>query len=504
MTNKENKGKVYLVGSGPGDVSLITLKAIECLKKADAVIYDYLANPELLNYCKSDVVKKYVGKRAGHHSVKQDNINSVLLDFSTKYKNIVRLKGGDPFVFGRGGEEVQTLSDNNIDFEIVPGITAGVAVPAYAGIPVTHRDCGPVLSFVTGHERKGKENSQVDWKGLANVKGTVVIYMGVTGLPNICQKFIENGRNPETPVALIRWGTYANQQTITGTLNNIAVIAKEKGFKPPALVVIGEVVKYRKDFSWFEKKSLFGKRILIPRTRVSNSEMKDKLVDLGAEVIELPVVSHEKVLMSDPEKFVSQIRNSKLILFNSPFVVEAFVENLLNGGADFRILANKTIAAFGKETIKKLKERGLTADITFDKNKDLFVNNMISALSDKNDTIISLEVENASQRTKEMLIGKEAKVNSVILSKQVIPVYEKDFLEDMFIKGFDNCIFGSSTTVKFFSKLMKHHNLDYILNNIEGISMGRCTSKTAINHAVNINSTTKSPTYESVVECIGS
>lgn len=246
------KGKVYITGAGPGDEKLITIKAMECLQKADVVVYDYLVNVSLLSYCTPECEKIYVGKKANNHTLDQSLINDMLIRYALDGKTVVRLKGGDPFVFGRGGEEALALFDNQIPFEIIPGVTAGVAVPTYAGIPVTHRDCGSTLTFVTGHESVNKPASDINWHALANMRGTLVFYMGVSNLPKITRQLIGNGLCPQTPVALIRWGTTPQQEALCGTLADIAQAVEATGFKPPAIIVIGESVNYREKLQWFQ------------------------------------------------------------------------------------------------------------------------------------------------------------------------------------------------------------------------------------------------------------
>jgi uroporphyrinogen III methyltransferase/synthase len=245
-------GKVYITGAGPGDEGLITLKAVECLKRADLVVYDYLVNIAFLDYCKPECEKIYAGKKVNNHTIEQSLINELLVKHALEGKTIVRLKGGDPFVFGRGGEEALALHENNIPFEIIPGVTAGVAVPAYAGIPVTHRHCSSSVTFITGHETPDKTQTDINWEALTKLQGTLVFYMGVTNLPNITQNLIEHGMLPSTAVALIRWGTTSKQEIIVGTLDSIVEKVKASGMKPPALIVVGDVVNYREQLQWFE------------------------------------------------------------------------------------------------------------------------------------------------------------------------------------------------------------------------------------------------------------
>ena len=253
-------GKVYIVGAGPGDVDLITVKGMKCIQSADVILYDRLVNKELLDYAKPRANLVYCGKLPGKHAMIQETINHLLVKYAKQGKVVTRLKGGDPFVFGRGAEEAQVLAENQIPFEIVPGITAGIAAPAYAGIPVTHRDLGSSFAIVTGHMRAGKDDS-INWKSLATGIDTLAIYMGVGNLPYICDQLVQHGRSATTPVALIHWGTTEAQETVTGTLATIVQIVSEAEIKNPSMIIVGEVVKLREEIQWFEKTGISQKTL---------------------------------------------------------------------------------------------------------------------------------------------------------------------------------------------------------------------------------------------------
>ena len=276
----KKRGKVYIVGAGPGNIGLITLKSKECIEDADVIIYDYLANKEILSYARPDAEQIFMGKHGGGPVITQDKINRIMAAMAKKGKTVVRLKGGDPFIFGRGGEEAEFLADRGIPFEIVPGVTAGISIPAYAGIPLTHRNYSSTIAFITGHEDPLKEKSSIAWDKIATGVDTIVIFMGITTLPSIVTNLIKNGRTPDTPVAVIQWGSTNIQKTVTGTLKNIAAKVKAEGIRPPGIIVIGEVVKLRKKLMWFEgmndlnprilytiyKTGIHGKKILIAAT----------------------------------------------------------------------------------------------------------------------------------------------------------------------------------------------------------------------------------------------
>jgi uroporphyrinogen III methyltransferase/synthase len=281
------RGKVYLVGAGPGDIGLLTVKGLRCLRKAEVVIYDFHLNAQVLNYVNHDAEFIYAGKRGGHHTTSQDEINDILVQKANEGKIICRLKGGDPFVFGRGGEEAEVLSKRGIEFEVVPGVSSAVAAPAYSGIPLTHRLYSSSFSVIPGYEDITKKESAIEWSKISTGVGTLVFLMAVKNIDMITRKLIENGRPPDTPVAVIRWGTRPDQRTIVGTLRDIGAIIKEKDIKPPATMVVGDVVRLRGSLNWYEKKPLFGHRILVTRKHIEEFE---PLEELGAEIIEFPTI----------------------------------------------------------------------------------------------------------------------------------------------------------------------------------------------------------------------
>ncbi len=357
-------GTCYLVGAGPGDLGLVTLRAKECIELADVLVYDALSSPELLNWTKAGCEKIYVGKRAKFHSVPQDEINGLIVEKTKAGKNVVRLKGGDPMIFGRGGEEAAELAAAGVTFEIVPGISSTIAGPAYAGIPVTHRDHNTQLTIFTGHEDPTKGFSSVDYQQLAQAPGTKVFVMGVARLREICASFIEHGAAADTPIALTRWATTGSQKTIEGTLTDIADIADRENFSSPAVAVIGTVVNERKKINWFEKRPLFGKRIVVTRTREQAGELSKALRDLGAEVIELPTIRIEGP--PDRREFAELVTHAHeydWLIFTSPNGVERFFDAFFASYADARSLGNPRIAAIGETTAKKIREYHFAVDL---------------------------------------------------------------------------------------------------------------------------------------------
>ena len=361
-------GKVYIVGAGPGDAGLITVKGLECLKWAGVVVYDRLIDGSLLDSVLVEAERIYVGKSAKVHAKEQHEINRILVEKASEGKLVVRLKGGDPFVLGRGGEEAEELVKHNIPFEIVPGISSALAAPAYAGIPVTHRSVSSSFAVITGHEDPTKEISSINWKNLATGGDTLVFLMGMGNLPKIAQKLIENGRNPRTPVALIRQGTTPGQKTLVGALSNIAEKAEAAGLEPPVVIVVGEVVGLREKLAWFDNRPLFGKRILVTRSRTQASVLSKLLRERGADPIELPVI--EIVDVPDPSEMDQAILNLatyEWVIFTSANGVQAFWKRLLALGLDARQFARSGIVAIGPATAGALADRGIVPDVVPEK-----------------------------------------------------------------------------------------------------------------------------------------
>ena len=357
-------GICYLVGAGPGDPGLVTLRAKELIESADVLVYDALSNPELLQWAKPGCEKIHVGKRAKDHTLPQDQINALIVSKSQQGKSVVRLKGGDPMIFGRGGEEAAELAAAGVPFEIVPGISSAIAGPAYAGIPVTHREHNTQLTIFTGHEDPTKGFSSIDYAQLAKAPGTKVFLMGVARLREITGELIASGADPVTPVALTQWATTGAQKTVTGTLADIADIADRAALGSPAVAVIGSVVNEREKINWFEKRPLFGRRIVVTRTREQAGELSKALRDLGADVIELPTIR-----IAPPEdkrgfaEMVTHAHEYDWLVFTSPNGVEKFFDAFFAVYEDARSLGNPRIAAIGPGTAKKIREYRIGVDL---------------------------------------------------------------------------------------------------------------------------------------------
>ncbi|WP_193556215.1 uroporphyrinogen-III C-methyltransferase [Paenibacillus ginsengarvi] len=362
-----SKGKVYLVGAGPGDPKLITVRGLEAIQRADVVVYDRLANPRLLKQMKPDADKIFVGKLPDKHLIKQSEINQMLVDLALQGKTVTRLKGGDPSVFGRVGEEAELLAEHGIAYEIVPGITSAIAVPAYAGIPVTHRDFTSSFSVVTGHEYPNKTYSKVNWDNLAHASGTIIFLMGVANIDNICSELIAHGRDPETPAAVIRMGTWMEQRTVTGTLQTISGLVAEAGLQSPAIIIVGDVVKLREKLAWFEKRPLFGKRVLVTRAREQASDLVRQIEDNGGEAVEFPVIRlrqpEAESTLRAVDDALGRMEQYDWILFTSVNGVEFTFRRLAELRLDIRSMHRAKIAAVGPKTQEALLARGLVADL---------------------------------------------------------------------------------------------------------------------------------------------
>jgi uroporphyrinogen III methyltransferase/synthase len=355
------RGKVYLVGAGPGDVGLITQKGLRCLAQAEVVVYDRLLDQRLLEMVSAKAEKIYVGKAAGAHTRSQSEINRLLVEKAKEGKTVVRLKGGDPFVLGRGGEEAEALADNRIPFEIVPGISSAVAVPAYAGIPVTHRRLASSLAVITGHQAPGK--SSINWEKLATAVDTLVFLMGMKNLPQMVARLIEHGRSPDTPVAVIKEGATPEQETVVGRLGDIVARVEEKRLAPPAVIVVGEVVKLREKLRWFDNRPLFGKRILVTRARHQAGALSQLLSQRGAQPVELPAIGIETIADSaDLDAAIGNLSAYQWLIFTSSHGVEVFFGRLYNLKLDSRALSGLKIGAIGPATAKALAQKGINAD----------------------------------------------------------------------------------------------------------------------------------------------
>ncbi|MEO8622605.1 MAG: uroporphyrinogen-III C-methyltransferase [bacterium] len=360
-------GIVYLVGAGPGDPGLLTVRGRDLLASCDAIATDALANPAIVaaaRLANPGVEVHDVGKRGGSsESSSQGDIDALLVRLGREGKRVVRLKGGDPLVFGRGSEEAQALAAAGVAFEFVPGVTAGVAAPAYAGIPVTHRGVATSVTFVTGHEDPAKPDTQTDWAALARAGGTIVLYMGVKTLPRIVAALVGGGMSPETPAAAVQWGTYARQRTVTATLSTLAAAIANSGLSAPVITVIGNVVSLRDEIAWFDQRPLFGRRIVVTRASAQATGLRDALSALGADVIELPALRIEPLDTVGLARALDVLSDYAWVVFTSQNAVRIAWEALREGGRDARAFARCRIACVGRATSDALLALGLVADV---------------------------------------------------------------------------------------------------------------------------------------------
>ncbi|MDB6017430.1 MAG: uroporphyrin-III C-methyltransferase [Pedosphaera sp.] len=449
----KSKGIVYLVGAGPGDMGLLTLRGAELLGRADVVVYDALVNQDLLRLAPKTAEIIYGGKRAKDHAIPQDELNELLVTKARAGKTVVRLKGGDPYVFGRGGEEAEELAKAGMEFEVVPGISSVVAAPNYAGIPITHRDHCSSYTVITGHEDPTKDETSIDWAQVAKTPGTKIVLMGVARIVEISQQLIAHGLPAKTPVAMIRWGTTGRQQTIEGTLATIAAVVEKAKFTAPAVTVIGDVVKLRKKLNWYENRPLFGQRIVVTRTRDQASQLSRQLAELSAEVLEIPTI---RIAPTDRHQDLAdallELNSYDWIVFTSPNGVTMFFETFFKGFEDMRDIGGVKILAVGPATAAKLKELHLKVDLM----PDEYVTAKIArAFADyesiENLKILLMRAEVANPELPKELEAMGAIVDDVACYKTVPETEDATgaaarLLED----GADWITFTSSSTVENF------------------------------------------------------
>ncbi|KUO61328.1 MAG: HemD protein [Gracilibacter sp. BRH_c7a] len=495
-------GYVYLVGAGPGDPKLLTIKGAECIAKAEVLVYDRLVSKDLLKLVKPECEKIYAGKSPDGHTLTQTEINEVLVHKAKEGKIVTRLKGGDPFVFGRGGEEAEELVEAGIAFEVVPGITSAIAVPAYAGIPVTHRDVTSSFTVITGHEKPAKDDSAISWESLAKSKSTLIFLMGMENLEVICQKLTENGLDPFTPVGLIQWGTRIEQRVLIGKLNDISTLAHQEKFTNPAVIIVGHVVSLREKLAWFENRPLFGQRIIVTRARHQASILSDSIVELGGEPLEFPVI--EIAQPSNPHLLREAINNIRIfswIVFTSVNGVEFFISELLKQGKDIRELAGIEIAAIGPVTRKALEGRGLKVAYVPEEYKAEKVIEGLASLISPGQHILLARAEEARNILPEALEALGAKVQDVPAYKTLLGETDKAELQRVLqAKAVDAVTFTSSSTVRNFMQLLDGNKA--LLQGVKTFSIGPITSATARDLGLDIDYEAQEYTIDGLVQAL--
>jgi uroporphyrinogen III methyltransferase / synthase len=499
-TSKSKKGTVYLVGAGPGNLGLVTLRAKECIEQADVIVYDHLANPEMLAWAPEGAEFIYAGKRAGEHARSQNEINALLIEKAREGKTVVRLKGGDPFVFGRGAEEAKALVDAGIRFEIVPGITSAIAGPAFAGIPVTSRTANSHVTFFTGHEDPSKAASAIDYAALTKLGGTQVMLMGVERIESVAQEMMKHGVREDLPVALVRWATTGRQETVTGTLKDIGRRVVDVGFEAPAVAVFGEVVALRKELNWFEKRPLSGKRIVVTRTRKQASALSERLRALGADVIELPTIRIEPP--SDLREFAELVQDAHAydwIVFTSPNGVDSFFELFFKLYDDAREIGGAKIAAIGPATAQRVKDFHLHVDL----QPEEFVAEAVVREFQKLGMLENLRILLArAEKARDVLPRELSKLGAIVdeaFAYRIVPETRDDTgaRHRLSQEGADLITFTSSSTVENFLALALPWP-----DQMQVASIGPITSQTAREHGLKVSIEAKRHDIEGLTEAI--
>jgi uroporphyrinogen III methyltransferase / synthase len=510
---KRSAPMVYLVGAGPGDPGLITIRGKQLLERAEVLIYDYLASRKLLKYVPRNAEFIYAGKRGGSkHTHTQDEINQMLIDRAMSGKKVVRLKGGDPFIFGRGGEEIEELVKAGILFEVVPGVTSATAAATYAGIPITHRQYTSTVAFVTGHEDPTKADSNIAWDKLATGVGTIVVYMGIKNLESITEKIIRYGRDPQTPVAVVRWASTSEQRTVVGNLENIAEIVRKNDIKPPSLVVIGEVVNLRKTINWYEKRPLFSKRIVVTRTRDQASELVNLLENFGAECLEYPTIALEPVASYEIlDRALAEIETYHWLLFTSINAVHYFFKRLFEIGKDVRDLKGPKIAAVGRVTAEALAGKGIRPDLLPQEFTGDGLAESLTETGVKDLRILIPRALKARETLPEALGKVGAEVTVAPVYQNVLPTnYAGEQLQEelrsaLHEKRVDMVTFTSSSTVKNFVKLLDVTTPDEMQKLMSGIAIatiGPITAKTVEQFGLHVDVQPSEYTIPDLVDSI--
>jgi uroporphyrinogen III methyltransferase/synthase len=481
-SSSHGHGIVYLVGAGPGDPGLLTLRGGELLVTCDAIVYDALANPALLALAnatdREEPVELHdVGKRGGsNESARQDAINELLVRLAREGKRVVRLKGGDPFVFGRGSEEAEALAREGLRFEVVPGVTAGIAAPAYAGIPVTHRGVATSVTFVTGHEDPAKESAGVNWSALARAGGTIVLYMGVKTLPRISDALVNGGMAPDTPAAAIQWGTYPRQHTVTATLATLSDAIEREGITAPVITVIGPVVSLRETIGWFDRRPLFGKTIVVTRARSQSATLSGRLAAMGADVVEMPATRIEPIDSPAIAESIERLADYRWVIFTSRNAVILFWNALRASGRDGRALAGVRVAAVGPATADALLDVGIATDLSPER---FIAEALLDALRDRADVrggrVLYAAAEGARDVLPDGLAELGASVDRVHLYRSVANVEHGDELKRRMIAGVDLVTFTSASSVSAFTDAVGRD----AIAGVRGASIGPVTTAAA-------------------------
>jgi len=496
-------GRVYLVGAGPGDPGLITVRGKEVLSRADVVVYDYLVSPRLLECAPRHAEKIYAGKRGSSHALEQDEIEWILVDRARFGANVVRLKGGDPFVFGRGGEEALALAGAGIPFEVVPGVTAAIAAAAYSGIPVTHRGLSSAVALVTGHETPAKDEPALHWQALGQWKGTLAFYMGVENIEQICASLVEHGLAADTPAAVIQWGTTPAQKVVVATVAGLAEAARASGVKPPAIIIVGDCVALREKLRWFETRPLFGRRVMVTRARTQASELSRRLEELGAETVELPVIRIEPARDPRPlKKAARRLSDFDWVIFTSANGVEAFFAAARSEGLDARALAGVRVAAIGPATAARLAAFGIRADLEPAESTSASLEEALSARGAlQGARVLCLRADIAPKDFEDALAARGASVTAIAAYRTVRENADAETAAGMLARGeVDWVTFTSASTVTNLAALVRPETLNR--SGATVASIGPLTSAAARALGLDVAAEAREHTIEGLVDCI--
>jgi uroporphyrinogen III methyltransferase/synthase len=492
-------GTVYLVGAGPGDPGLMTRRALELIAGADAILHDRLIPAGALAGARPDADVRDVGKRPGGRSVAQDETSALLVELARAGRSVVRLKGGDPFVFGRGGEEARALVEAGVDYEVAPGVTAGIAAPAYAGIPVTHRDEASAVALVTGHEDPEKEGSALDWPALAAFPGTLVLYMGVSRLAAIAEHLIDGGRPRDDAVAVIERGTLPDQRTVTGTLGDIAARAARAEIGPPAVTVVGPVAAMRESLEWLERRPLFGRTVAVTRARAQSSGLAARLRELGADALEVPAIRiAPRPVAGDIARACRDIGDYELVCLTSPNGASLLLDALAAVGRDARALAGVTVAAVGPATASALADRGIVADVVPPRAVAEELVSALEAVAVAGRRALVARASEARDVLPDALRERGAQVDVVSLYDTVAESLSDGELDAL--QRADYVTFTSSSTV---ANLMRALDGRVDLpGNARVVSIGPVTSRTAREHGLEVHAEASRHDVDGLVEAV--
>ena len=497
-------GLVYLVGAGPGDAGLLTLKGRACIEEADVVVYDRLVNPRLLAYARPDAEFVFAGKSPDGHVLTQDQINEVLVARAREGRTVARLKGGDPFVFGRGGEEAEYLAQNGIRFEVVPGVTSAVAAPAYAGIPLTHRDFTASVAVITGNEDPKKDESNIAWDKLSTGAGTIVFLMGMANLPDIVDRLRRHGRPGSTPAAVIRWGTLPEQETVQGTLDDIVERVRVAGLKNPAVIVVGEVCRMREQLAWFENKPLFGRRILVTRAREQASVLSEKINRLGGEALEFPTIAIRPPADFGPlDAAIDRIEAFDWIVFTSVNGVDHFFGRFRELGRDVRELGPARLCAIGPRTREALEARGFKVAYVPEEYRAARIAEDMRRMLRPGERVLLPRADIAPPALADALAAAGAAVTDVTAYRTVPVAGNAALVRRLLAEGRIHAVtFTSSSTVKNFVGALGAGDLPGLMHGVAVVCIGPVTARTASEMGLTVRTVAREYTIEGLVEAL--